>query len=60
MGIIVPSGGDERTTREQVRALAEVVLGLLAFIPAADPEASVKASTTEIAMRVAEQVPVAS
>ena len=61
MGVIAPSGGDEKTTREQIRALAEVVLGLLEFTPEADPQAGEKAARmAEIARRVAEQEPVAS
>jgi len=55
-GIIASSGGDEKTTREQVRALADVVLGLLDLIAGSDPDATAKnARIAEIAMRLAQQ-----
>ena len=61
VGIIASSGADEKTTREQVRALADVVLGLLDFIAGSDTDASMKnARIAEIAMRLAQQVAIAS
>jgi hypothetical protein len=61
VGIIASSGGNENTTREQVRTLAEVVLGLLESIAGSDPDASAKnARIAEIAMRLAQQGAIAS
>ncbi len=61
VGIIASSGGDEKTTREQVRALAEVVLGLFEISAGSDPDASAKnARIAEIAVRLAQQEATAS